>query len=236
VTRSVGKTAAMSEPAAGYVAVIFSSQRVTGPGAEQDGYAEMAVQMDTLARQQPGFLDIEGVRDASGRGITVAYFDSDASARAWKANADHLGAQRLGRQRWYDWYHLRVAAVEREYSWTRPTTILHAALPDQWAAALRDGDYRVSTRGKSLEEEGFIHCSFDDQVEGVANRYYADLDELTLLRIDPKLLTSEVIPEPPFPGAPEDFPHIYGPIEPAAVIASTTWRKGPDGWRKPDGF
>lgn len=94
--------------------------------------------------------------------------------------------------------------------------IHHLALPTDWAEAQEHGAYAVSTRGVTLEEEGFIHCSLPEQVEPVRARYYADVDDLLLLTIETELLTSpwrfdEV------PGAGE-FPHVYGPIDLAAVV------------------
>lgn len=101
-----------STPDPPYVAVIFSSQH---SGDDREGYDVMADKMDRLARQQPGYLGIESVRGADGFGITVAYWRSEADARAWKANVEHAGAQRLGRERWYRAYRVRVATVTREY-------------------------------------------------------------------------------------------------------------------------
>ena len=92
-------------------AVIFTSFR---RAEERDGYADMAQRMENLARRQPGFLGIESVRDASGLGITVSYWQSLEAIAAWKANAEHLVAQRLGREQWYKWFSLRVCRVERE--------------------------------------------------------------------------------------------------------------------------
>ena len=64
------------------VAVIFTSRRTAD---YDDEYAVMAARMDELARQQPGFVDIMGVRDPVTReGITVSFFVDAASARAWK--------------------------------------------------------------------------------------------------------------------------------------------------------
>ena len=63
--------------------------------------------------------------------------------------------------------------------------IHHLALPDDWAAAFATGEYRMSTRGVTLEEEGFIHCSTRDQVEATANRFYGDVAQLVVLTIDP---------------------------------------------------
>lgn len=94
-----------------YWAVIFTSQRCLG----DDDYGQMADAMETLARQQPGFLGVESARDTAGLGITVSYWDSEAAVVAWKANAAHLVAQRLGRELWYQAYSVRIAKVERAY-------------------------------------------------------------------------------------------------------------------------
>jgi uncharacterized protein (DUF952 family) len=96
--------------------------------------------------------------------------------------------------------------------------IFHVAFESDWQAAERAGEYRVSTVGRSLDDEGFIHASHEHQVDGVLRRYYSDVAEpLVLLGIDPGLLGCEVREEAP-PGSPERFPHIYGPIPAGAVV------------------
>ena len=98
--------------------------------------------------------------------------------------------------------------------------IFHIADVDDWAAALVAGDYRVSTRGVSLADEGFIHASRGSQVEGVRAAFYADPSlRLVLLEIDPARLDVELRLEVP-PGADEAFPHIYGPLRTGAVVAT----------------
>lgn len=77
----------------------------------------MSDRMDELAAQQPGYLGIESARE--GVGITVSYWATAEHARAWKAVAEHRGAQRLGREQWYSAYRVRVATVEREYGFER---------------------------------------------------------------------------------------------------------------------
>jgi len=94
-----------------YYAVIFTSVRTE---ADDDGYAAMAEHMDALARAQPGFLGVESARE--GVGITVSYWRDLESIRAWKANAEHLVAQRTGQARWYSDYTTRIARVERDYT------------------------------------------------------------------------------------------------------------------------
>jgi heme-degrading monooxygenase HmoA len=94
-----------------YLAVVFSSQRTQGDG----GYAVMAERMIELAKDQPGFLGVETARDSEGFGITVSYWKDDASIAAWKAHAEHAVAQRLGWEKWYAAFRLRLCRVEREY-------------------------------------------------------------------------------------------------------------------------
>jgi heme-degrading monooxygenase HmoA len=93
-----------------YYAVIFTSTRTEG----DDGYGAMAERMVALAAQQPGFLGAESARNEVG--ITVSYWKDLESIRAWKANAEHLEAQRQGRDKWYGAYTTRIAKVERDYS------------------------------------------------------------------------------------------------------------------------
>ncbi|HEY0640486.1 MAG TPA: DUF952 domain-containing protein [Pseudonocardiaceae bacterium] len=98
--------------------------------------------------------------------------------------------------------------------------IYHIALRAEWSAAQPAGVYEMSTRGVTLAQEGFIHCSQLHQVRGVADSFYGDLDgldDLVLLTIDPELLSAPVRFEPPAPGL-EDFPHIYGPLPVDAVV------------------
>ena len=99
-----------------YYAVIFTTKRTGGGNRE---YGEMAEAMARLSEKQPGYLGIESVRGEDGLGITVSYWRDQASIKAWKALAEHLIAQKSGRERWYQWYNLRIAKVERGYSFKK---------------------------------------------------------------------------------------------------------------------
>jgi glutathione S-transferase len=100
--------------------------------------------------------------------------------------------------------------------------IYHLAKARDWEQAQRDGAYTTSSRGATLEQEGFIHASRADQWERVRDRYYADVDEpLVLLEIDTDLLEVPWVEEPPAPGVEETYPHIYGPLRPTAVVGVT---------------
>lgn len=112
--------------------------------------------------------------------------------------------------------------------------IYHCSLVSDWTAAKAAGEYTVSTRGRTLAHEGFLHASYADQVAGVLQRFYADVTEpLVLLVIDPDRLTVPVVPESP-PGVAEKFPHIYGPLDPGAVTDVVPLRRGVDGWITPE--
>lgn len=93
-----------------YYAVIFTSVSTEN----KEGYSEMAEVMETLAQQQEGYLGIESAK--SDIGITVSYWKDLESIRNWKQNLDHLEAQRKGRASWYKSYTVRIALVEKEYS------------------------------------------------------------------------------------------------------------------------
>lgn len=98
-----------------YYAVMFTTTR----DEADDGYAETASAMEALAREQPGYLGIESARD-DALGITISYWRDEESIAAWKANVDHAAARDMGRARFYTSYVLRVAKVERAYTWQRP--------------------------------------------------------------------------------------------------------------------
>jgi glutathione S-transferase len=106
--------------------------------------------------------------------------------------------------------------------------LFHIALPDDWERARDEGMYTTSTRGVSLAEEGFVHCSRRHQVEATANRFYADLDEVVVLTIDEAALDALVVDED-LHGAGEPFPHVYGPIPVATVVEAARWTRGPTG-------
>ncbi len=92
-----------------YYAVIFTSLL----SENTKGYHQMAEQMENLAKQQQGFLGIESARD--NLGITVSYWKTLEDIKKWQANSEHLLAQKLGKEQWYQWYKVRICKVEREY-------------------------------------------------------------------------------------------------------------------------
>jgi uncharacterized protein (DUF952 family) len=105
--------------------------------------------------------------------------------------------------------------------------IFHIAEVSDWQAAQEAGDYRISTRGRTLADEGFIHAARREQVLGVAEAFYADAGPLLLLSIDPARLSCPVRDDEVAPGI--VFPHIYGPVDLDAVVAVAPLERDADG-------
>ena len=98
--------------------------------------------------------------------------------------------------------------------------IFHLATVPAWDAAQAAGSYTVSTIGLDLADVGFIHCSQAEQLAGVHDRFYRDVtDPLVLLTIDTDLLTAPWQLDD-VPGQALPFPHVYGPLDLDAVVAT----------------
>ncbi|MFJ6613803.1 DUF952 domain-containing protein [Streptomyces sp. NPDC091289] len=114
---------------------------------------------------------------------------------------------------------------------TEPPTgpLLHLAEAPLWEAARGTGTYEMSTRGRTLQEEGFIHLSLPHQLPGVARMLYGDGNgdgdddrDLVVLVVDPGRLADPVRYEAMKPGG-EEFPHLYGPLPVGAVVEVRPW-------------
>ena len=106
----------MAQDRTGQVAVIFVSERTLD---DEAGYADAAMRMASLAASQPGYRGAEDARGADRIGITVSYWADEASAIAWRQHPEHAAIREAGRERWYRWYRLHVAEIDRSYSWRR---------------------------------------------------------------------------------------------------------------------
>jgi uncharacterized protein (DUF952 family) len=91
--------------------------------------------------------------------------------------------------------------------------IYHITTKSAWAEAQLKGRLEEL----SLAEEGFIHCSEARQIPGVLERYFSGKSDLLKLTIDSDKLSSPLIYDWS-PSMKDTFPHVYGPIQPAAVI------------------
>ena len=90
--------------------------------------------------------------------------------------------------------------------------IYHIVTPEVWEKFKDETEYEA----ESLQSEGFIHCSYRSQLEGVLERYYKNRSKVLILHVNPHLLTANLIAEPSTGG--EVYPHIYGKINKPAIV------------------
>lgn len=91
-------------------------------------------------------------------------------------------------------------------------TIYHIVTPEVWDK-FKD---RKFYEAESLKAEGFIHCSYAEQLNGVLQRYYKSAGKVLILTLETEKLTSKLVAEPSTGG--EIYPHIYGAINAEAIV------------------
>jgi uncharacterized protein (DUF952 family) len=114
-----------------------------------------------------------------------------------------------------------------------------------------EADYRSHSDGQrylpsDFAADGFVHCALEASALAVANDYYAAVDDtLLLLRIDPTGLKSPTKYEAASPGPDAGtshvatatvFPHVYGPIDIAAIDGVGILTKSDHGYVWPAAF
>lgn len=99
-------------------AVIFSNRL----RENADGYEAMKDRMLALAEARPGYLGHIAFRDEAGEGVTISYWETEEAVAAWRANAEHREAQRVGRAQFYAWFRLEVCRIERLYGFDSAQT------------------------------------------------------------------------------------------------------------------
>jgi len=90
--------------------------------------------------------------------------------------------------------------------------IYHVVLPEVWEKYRT----RPSYQAESLQTEGFIHCSYKEQLDGVIQRYYKNAGRILVLHIETDKLISKLVEEPSTGG--ETYPHLYGRLNHNAVV------------------
>lgn len=104
---------------------------------------------------------------------------------------------------------------------SEPRPLFHIVAPEQWTQAQETGLYRSD----SLAGEGFVHCSFAEQVAATLGRHYPGVRGLSIVELDPRRIDAPIRVEQ-IGAASEPFPHVYGPIPVAAAVAVHS----ADGW------
>lgn len=99
--------------------ILFRSKLTAEAGAD---YHAMNDELDRLVRQSPGFIDVKSFKAEDGERLTVVWWKDRESLREWRELQRHREAQTTGRERWYEYYKMEVAEVERASEFQRPAS------------------------------------------------------------------------------------------------------------------
>ena len=97
--------------------IILFRSKLTGQAG--DDYEEMNAEMQSLVRQNPGFIDVKSYKSEDGERLTVVWWRDEESLREWRNQVRHRAAQKMGREKWYQYYKMEVASVIRESAFER---------------------------------------------------------------------------------------------------------------------
>ncbi|MEZ4731670.1 MAG: DUF952 domain-containing protein [Caldilineaceae bacterium] len=103
--------------------------------------------------------------------------------------------------------------------------IIYHMLPERvWQAQAKTEPYRAD----SLATEGFVHCTREaERLVEVANRFYREIEgAFVILCLETEQLQAEVRWEV---ADGHCFPHVYGPVDPAAVVDVIAFPRHPNG-------
>jgi heme-degrading monooxygenase HmoA len=98
------------------IIILFRSKLTDQAGED---YQAMNAEMETLVRQNPGFVDVKSYTAADGERLTVVWWRDEKSLTEWRNLMRHREAQNTGRQKWYEYYDMDVATITRSRSFVR---------------------------------------------------------------------------------------------------------------------
>jgi heme-degrading monooxygenase HmoA len=77
-------------------------------------YSQTAARMRELALAEFGCLEFYAITEGDHE-VALSYWPDEASIKAWRMHPEHLAAQKLGKEHWYESYSVQVAEIGREY-------------------------------------------------------------------------------------------------------------------------
>lgn len=93
--------------------------------------------------------------------------------------------------------------------------IYHVIPNDEWKIVKTKTSYEPI----DLEKEHFIHFSFKDKIEEVANGVYNDFSKLTILEVDSdKLVNADKFKVEDLFELGNEYPHLYAPLNLSAIV------------------
>ena len=99
------------------IAVIFEVEPAPG---QRDTYLNLAARLKPLLEQVDGFISVERFQSITNpdKMLSLSFFRDEEAVKAWRNLEQHRGAQRVGRDRAFADYRLRIAHVVRDYGMT----------------------------------------------------------------------------------------------------------------------
>jgi heme-degrading monooxygenase HmoA len=94
------------------IAVIFTSKRTSYSA----GYNEFNEELERIAKELPGFIQQDSVRELDGMGISISYWRDEETAKEFKKVSIHIEAQQKGSTHYYEWYDVKVCEIARHYA------------------------------------------------------------------------------------------------------------------------
>jgi heme-degrading monooxygenase HmoA len=98
------------------VITVFRSKLRTDNTEE---FQRLVDRMMEIATSMPGFVSYKVYRADDGERCSIIEFDTAEHLLAWRNHPEHVEAQKLGRQRYYQEYSLVVAEPSRESRFER---------------------------------------------------------------------------------------------------------------------
>jgi len=80
-------------------------------------YQAMVERMRDLAISQYGCKEFTACTEGKSE-IALSYWENESQIQKWKENSEHLVAQKLGKNRWYNSYSVEIVEIVREYKST----------------------------------------------------------------------------------------------------------------------
>ena len=80
-----------------------------------DEYIVMAKRMRELAISEYGCQEFTAVTEGSDE-IAISYWESLEQIEKWKQDSEHLVAQELGKEKWYESYSVEIVEIIRAYT------------------------------------------------------------------------------------------------------------------------
>jgi heme-degrading monooxygenase HmoA len=97
--------------------IILFRSKLTDQAGED--YQAVNLELESLVRQNPGFVDVKSYTAADGERLTVVWWRDEKSLADWRNLVRHREAQNTGRQKWYQYYKMDVASITRSKSFER---------------------------------------------------------------------------------------------------------------------